>query len=71
MFNTALQIAPSTGIFHNVYDDITDELKHQVLIAIIKELASILKVDIAVISANQMSPTAEMVCVATVTLLLL
>ena len=57
---TALYI----GIFHNIYDGIAEELKQQVLIAIIKELATILQVDFTISLANKTPATVEMVCVA-------
>jgi len=53
------------GIFHNIYDGIDEELKCQVLTAIIKELAAILKVNVEVILAPSKSlSSSEMVRIA-------
>ena len=62
-------VIPCIGIFHNLYDTIAEELRYQVLTAIIKELAVILKVDVAIASANETPATVEMVRVAMVMLL--
>ena len=52
------------GIFHNIYDGIGEDMKYQVLTAIIKELANILRINVEVILANKNPATTEMVCVA-------
>ena len=64
-YNSTLLLIASCciGIFHNVYDGLSEDLKHQVLTAIIKELAKILKVDVEVILANKAPTTVKMVCV--------
>lgn len=53
--------APCIGIFHNIYDGIAEELKQQVLTAIVQQLAAVLQVDVAVILANKTTATTEMV----------
>lgn len=68
LYSTSLLIS-CVGIFHNVYDGIGEDMKYQVLTAIIKELANILRVDIEVILANKNPATVEMVCVAMARLL--
>ena len=63
-------VIPCIGIFYNLYGTIAEELRHQVLTAIIKELATILKVDVAVISANETPASVEMVHAAMVMLII-
>ena len=51
-----------TGIFHNIYEGISDQLKQQVLTAIVKELAEVLQHDVStMIISNTSGTTTELV----------
>ena len=49
------------GIFHNIYEGINDQLKQQVLTAIVKELAEVLQHDVTAMIISGTPTTTELV----------
>jgi len=50
-----------TGIFHNIYEGISDQLKQQVLSVIVKELAEVLQHDVTILILPGTPATTEQV----------